>query len=104
MGVNGQSGEHPQDTFCSHAVLDRSARVPAQSVPPYRPTPDPLFGVLNSTGTPCPIAHAGSSFPPSALHRPLLGGLSSFSAPQLGALVIKEALVRAKLDAPRLDE
>ena len=43
----------------------------------------------------------------SAVRTPIgryLGGLSSFSAPQLGALVIKEALVRAKLDGAKVDE
>ncbi|MBW8772748.1 MAG: acetyl-CoA C-acetyltransferase [Gemmatimonadetes bacterium] len=43
----------------------------------------------------------------SAVRTPIgryLGGLSSFSAPQLGALVIKEALVRAKLDGGKVDE
>ena len=43
----------------------------------------------------------------SAVRTPIgryLGGLSSFSAPQLGALVIKEALVRAKLDGSKVDE
>jgi acetyl-CoA C-acetyltransferase len=43
----------------------------------------------------------------SAVRTPIgryLGGLSSFSAPQLGALVIREALVRAKLDGAKVDE
>jgi acetyl-CoA C-acetyltransferase len=43
----------------------------------------------------------------SAVRTPIgryLGGLSGFSAPQLGALVIKEALVRAKLDGAKVDE
>ena len=43
----------------------------------------------------------------SAVRTPIgryLGGLSSFTAPQLGALVIKEALVRAKLDGAKVDE
>ncbi|HVX87497.1 MAG TPA: acetyl-CoA C-acetyltransferase, partial [Gemmatimonadales bacterium] len=43
----------------------------------------------------------------SAVRTPIgryLGGLSSFTAPQLGALVIKEALVRAKLDGTKVDE
>jgi acetyl-CoA C-acetyltransferase len=43
----------------------------------------------------------------SAVRTPIgrfLGGLSSFTAPQLGALVIREAIARAKVDAATIDE
>jgi acetyl-CoA C-acetyltransferase len=43
----------------------------------------------------------------SAVRTPIgrfLGGLSSFTAPQLGALVIREAIARARVDAATIDE
>ena len=43
----------------------------------------------------------------SAVRTPIgryLGGLSSFSAPQLGAVVIREALKRAGVDPAAVDE
>ena len=43
----------------------------------------------------------------SAVRTPIgrfLGGLSGFSAPQLGAMVIKEAVARARVDAAAIDE
>ncbi|MEO7986483.1 MAG: acetyl-CoA C-acetyltransferase [Gemmatimonadales bacterium] len=43
----------------------------------------------------------------SAVRTPIgryLGGLSSFSAPQLGAMVIREAVVRAKVDPATVEE
>ncbi|HZI76474.1 MAG TPA: acetyl-CoA C-acyltransferase, partial [Gemmatimonadales bacterium] len=42
----------------------------------------------------------------SAVRTPIgryLGGLSSFTAPQLGAMVIREAVSRARIDANEID-
>jgi acetyl-CoA C-acetyltransferase len=43
----------------------------------------------------------------SAVRTPIgryLGGLSSFTAPQLGALTIREAVARARVDAAAVEE
>ncbi len=43
----------------------------------------------------------------SAVRTPIgryLGGLSTFSAPQLGAMVIRDAVARAKIDAAAVEE
>src|SRR5260221_12771011 len=68
-------------------------------------TPKTIFPHLHRPGF--IVSDATTPVILSACRTPIgkyLGGLASFSAPQLGAHVIKEAVRRARIDAGTIDE